>query len=505
MDNVIQSVQRTFALECCGNRPTKGKAANYILEFITDVEGNWKYFLEFVSRSKVLYFEGPDLGVWGPGTLALADDGILVFGGDSQDKGPGDIRFGKAILALKRRYPDRVHLVIGNRDINKLRFAAELAAGEDGGNVDVYWAPKSKPYDEYLVETGQAEGLVSTCQWMLKENMGSATTWATRQQELLEISGKQPTDEEVVESFRSSVDPKGADPWLLELMKVMEIIVVVEDKMFVHGGMSPASIGVVPGKSSVALNVKDWAEQMNAWAAAELKDFDHRPLWYYPPGASDPKQRSRGAAELIKYGTPASEVSVIYHNPFVNGNAVVLPSAVENFLLASGISRVFTGHQPHGQSPSIVRQPESGILCLACDTSYSDMKAPKDNNPADNRGKAVTVVRAEGDKVHLEGVVADGSSHHFTLHCDPVKDEYPFALVGRQLQDGSWVKSLTEVDGKVGVRAVLGEGFKLTPKVLPASEATAQLKSEHALPEGMKRGDDPACFKAFLQDADNYK
>jgi len=49
-----------------------------------------------------------------------------VFGGDAVDKGNGDIRFVRAMLRLKKRYPDRVHLIVGNRDCNKLRFGTEL-------------------------------------------------------------------------------------------------------------------------------------------------------------------------------------------------------------------------------------------------------------------------------------------------------------------------------------------------------------------------------------------
>jgi hypothetical protein len=53
---------------------------------------------------------------------------MFVYGGDTQDKGIGDIRFTKLLLALKQEHPDRVQLIIGNRDANKLRLAAELHA-----------------------------------------------------------------------------------------------------------------------------------------------------------------------------------------------------------------------------------------------------------------------------------------------------------------------------------------------------------------------------------------
>jgi hypothetical protein len=91
------------------------------VEFWTDVEGNYDYFEALLSRSAALY---PDES----GSLLLRDKFMFVFGGDSVDKGPGDIRIVRAFVELKRRYPDRVFLLLGNRDINKLRFGAELAS-----------------------------------------------------------------------------------------------------------------------------------------------------------------------------------------------------------------------------------------------------------------------------------------------------------------------------------------------------------------------------------------
>ena len=38
-----------------------------------------------------------------------------MFGGDCFDKGPGDLRVGALLIDLKRRYPDRVSLIMGMR------------------------------------------------------------------------------------------------------------------------------------------------------------------------------------------------------------------------------------------------------------------------------------------------------------------------------------------------------------------------------------------------------
>ena len=86
----------------------------------TDVEGNWDYFARYCARSRVVSLD-PD------GSLSLRDDGCyFVYGGDVCDNGPGDLRLCQLLVSLKRRHPDRVALLSGNRDLNKLRMTAEL-------------------------------------------------------------------------------------------------------------------------------------------------------------------------------------------------------------------------------------------------------------------------------------------------------------------------------------------------------------------------------------------
>ena len=53
-----------------------------------------------------------------------------MFGGDAFDRGEGDIRIGRLLVDLKLRYPDRVFLILGNRDVNKTRLTSELHPSE---------------------------------------------------------------------------------------------------------------------------------------------------------------------------------------------------------------------------------------------------------------------------------------------------------------------------------------------------------------------------------------
>ena len=60
----------------------------------------------------------------------------LVFLGDLIDHGPNEIKLLKKMVELKDKYPNRVCLIAGNRDINKLRMSDELLiVDKDGENV----------------------------------------------------------------------------------------------------------------------------------------------------------------------------------------------------------------------------------------------------------------------------------------------------------------------------------------------------------------------------------
>ena len=89
--------------------------------YVTDVEGNLDFFNKYVSFSNVLTYSDSTKR-----QLKLKDDCYFVHGGDIVDKGPGDIRLCRLLVDLKKRYPKRVFLLVGNRDLNKLRFSAPL-------------------------------------------------------------------------------------------------------------------------------------------------------------------------------------------------------------------------------------------------------------------------------------------------------------------------------------------------------------------------------------------
>ena len=131
-DTTGQGVQTSRQGAVVGNAspasvPTPANKTSLITEcaYLTDVEGNYEYFCKYVEISKVVKWADAQTK---ERIVFTHKHTMLVFGGDSQDKGIGDIRFTKLLLDLKaqRGNEDRVQFIIGNRDANKLRFASEL-------------------------------------------------------------------------------------------------------------------------------------------------------------------------------------------------------------------------------------------------------------------------------------------------------------------------------------------------------------------------------------------
>ena len=249
----LSSSSSSYSIEDDNNRKKKRHRQ---ISFITDIEGDASYFDRFVQNSKVLDFESikPNFGSCANDKENTVNDyfpydkqvifkcisndsmegqlpPILVCGGDMWDKGGADLYVTRQLLSLQRRYgDDRVHFILGNRDINKMRIIQELGIGDvmvddaisqihDENNSainqssqlpfhgGVYWLhgsglvgdtdliQKAKEYmnenndmqklpNEYANAMVPSSSAADRLKWILKKTMGSPDAFELRRLEL---------------------------------------------------------------------------------------------------------------------------------------------------------------------------------------------------------------------------------------------------------------------------------------------------------------------------------
>jgi len=452
---------------------------SYTVSYVTDVEGNWEYFSAFVARTEGLYW-----GTRQPGELferlELREGWRFIFGGDAVDKGHqvgGSLRFCHCVLSLKRRHPDRVTILLGNRDLNKMRLTAELHPGQlDPALLPLLPGPKWVPAgpkrvtpEQNLrklvaareqVEPAQVteeqlaahNTMANRLRYILKETMGADGELERRQAELTLLadranlsslidhdlpvapSGEGADVDRAVNSFIASVAIGG---WMREWLEYGELGVVMGDTLFVHGGLLSTDYGPggedadawghVPGRAERIDKVHEWLLQLRKWKQECIQEWFHAPYWADPsPGGTLPADR-RGGEALLDYCIPGQGPSVVMGRHL---DADSMPMPAPYSLMArcnrSNITRLVVGHSPHGNCPTVskTQDGERHLELVMNDTSYSDMKAP------DNRGRAVSeFILYPSCNAKITGTLDDGAAYEYTLGADSgPADE----LVGRR-------------------------------------------------------------------------
>ncbi len=304
--------------------------------YLTDVEGRWDKLVDFTTDNPCVALEDGE-------RLVVADGACFVFGGDSVDRGPAGRRVVQALVEAKRRQPERVVLLAGNRDINKLRLRREL------GGQPPSRAPSGLPRPALL-------------QWIFANTMGAADAFAMRQRELAA------EDDAVVDSFHFDVESGGC---MLAYLEAAQLGAVVGDALFVHGGLSDLSFGRVPGRNDVLATTSTWIDALNEWFAEQVAAFVAAPM------------SGEAWQPLIRYqapvpGTNDNPGSVVYRRMLDATQRPLLPSlAVRRRLADAGIRRLLVGHTPMGDVATVVRtapgDPAPFELVMA-DNSYSRLE-----------------------------------------------------------------------------------------------------------------------------------
>jgi len=205
--------------------------------------------------------------------------------------------------------------------------------------------------------------------------------------------------------------------------------------------------GCMPERTERIDDVHEWVAALNAWKGAQIAAWLARPQWSDP--ALSPQQvapgagyDARGGQALIDYAVPSGRPSVILgrHLATPTHMPMPLPHDVVERLVGQGVVRLVVGHTPHGNCPTIIKQPEATrghvtFQTVMADTSFSD------STVLDNRGIAVSTIDlyANGDVVvcgvlpEIAGVLPPAASIAYVLHPPTLYEPPPYAidLVGR--------------------------------------------------------------------------
>jgi len=410
------------------------------IAFLTDTEGSWVSLQSFVELNSSLKFD-----VKGDLEFSNSND-VFVFNGDATDRGPNSFKILAALIKFKEKYPQRVRIVLGNRDINKLRLTSELSHLGASTSLVFKGPPESRPtsFPNY------AEKL----KWIFKETMGAKDTFEFAREEIAlgrGIEKEKVTDDDVVEKYRLELAKDGL---IYKYLTMGELALRIGNSAFGHGAFQEKNTGVVPGesvetadKTSWYPSVDEWFSNLNSWARRQLDQWK-----------KDPTNPLAGAA-LVAYqepvpGTTANDKSVVYGRySDASGNSTLPPALpVVAYFLRSGINKVFVGHTPNGDAPTVLNYPDVFTVVIA-DTSFR----------GDRRSTSILI---SDEKIRFKGEVGGQKFDFYDT------DERLVGFLGQRNSEGFIVKGITQGNELILFKVL--PGFKAESKFVPLSQVKAE-------------------------------
>jgi len=443
-------------------------------QYVTDIEGHLGYLKKQVRNSDIIKFSDKT-----EREIAFKDeqgDDRFVFGGDACDRGE-DIQAVSMLTKFKKSYPERVTLIAGNRDLNKVRFWSELPSNPTEKMPTL--TPKIplhlKSYQAHLEETlktknvktlQQANTGLNYLRWMLTHTMNMPGSFENRRKELAFLNEKsisQISDIEVYNSFYNSVQENG---FMREYIKQTQLAAIIGDRIFVHGGITEHNMGKIPkGYKTNELafyeDPRTWVTKLNIWFQGAIEIWDNAKPPQNPCQFSTPSPaqylRDIGTGNIGPYYTMAQKgdkrfrfaSSVIYTNMFYGKNCPQpVPNKVADYLLQAGIKGIIAGHQPHGATPVYVTG--KSIEVVTGDTLYGNKDAYHPTLgekicSTDPRGLSVSYIYIVYDKdkrstLLIKGL--DGNGISYTLNTAKNTDPH----IGKIIHDENGVEYLVRMN-----------------------------------------------------------
>ena len=411
-----------------------------------DLEGNLERFNDFIQKSDALYLNEV-------GELDLIEGKKFVFLGDVMDRGPGSLRIMSDLVSLKEKYPAQVTLILGNRDINKLRIMSlmDKSANQAVPEIVIPWhrkvveetfnikIPDLLSLEEYQDFVREYDSPMLRFKSFLN-GMNAPLAFDFRKEELkLLHPGKVIDDHHVFLSFLQDYDDGGI---LRRYLRHGELGKVIDGNIFVHGAVTDANFGLIPGKTVREEDPVKWVEKLNQFAKREIND------WF---------EDSRKGQGIIDYHAPrAGSIrnpnSVVYARfSDSSGNAMAPGRKLIHKLRNYGIYRVIVGHTPTGDYPILVRKPNFEVLLT--DSSFS--KVDK-----------ASMVKINGKDVFVETEVSESRSLMIKSNVEEVMNP-----IGMKTIDGYRVIGKFSDSDNVMILKVEGKGRKFKTKYIEETAA----------------------------------
>ncbi|HEV2601959.1 MAG TPA: metallophosphoesterase [Candidatus Babeliales bacterium] len=395
------------------------------IHIIADIEGSWEKVRTFAEKSDILFLNPDDPSDYR--ATIRGENVLFIFIGDAFDKEADNEKIALFLIHLKKTYPDKVILLLGNRDINKLRFFGLQELTNTALNMDddttkflpnrfrlSGWEPLFKNWlskivitadgqetrlnlidgipTEYTHGKNQEADKILKLKFLFQETLGAGmlikdnaliSTRNAFDNFKKEIQAK--TDKQAYDAYIEFVKPEGL---VVEYLQLAQLVYLdkATGTIFIHGGLSHENFGYVPetanGKndSQRIADIDRWIEALNHWAQERIQDGI--------TGNVD------GVLPLIEYqeptiitnkdglkiwGTEPNPYSVIQVRPWgPDKNLAPLNDELIALLLKHGINKIVFGHSPVGEVPAIAKNEDGTFISVAADTSYAN--APHTRN-----------------------------------------------------------------------------------------------------------------------------
>lgn len=438
-----------FILQSCGHHnvinfrmPSSFKERE--IAVLGDLEGNLNRFEDFIKKTDTLY-RAED------GKLKMIGDKKFVFLGDVMDRGPGSLRIMNDLIHLKKKYPNQVTIILGNRDINKLKIMSlmDKFLNKPVPEIVLPWYKEifEKDYGFKIPKHLSTKGVQKFVQRydtpLLRfkaflAGMNAPKAFEYRKEELKILVPTRTIDDNFVfASFLNDYEEGGI---LREYLKQGQLAKVIDGNLFVHGAVTDNNIGYVPGNFFHFKDTREWISKLNQWAKSEIND------WF---------NDSSKAKDLLVYhapkqGTIQNEQSVIYGRySDEEGNPHSPRRKLIKKLQSAGIHRIIVGHTPTGDFPIILRKPNFEVVLA--DSSFSS---------TDNASKIII----QGEDVYIETETKDGGNLIVNSNVNDTMNP-----IGMKTRDGHRIIGRYENSDDLLALRVEGKGRKFKTQYLKES------------------------------------